>query len=149
MIIKLILLQSIIILKSTIISMQSLLVDTFISTNYLMIMYLSMSFNYLFFYEGLWSGLDCSKCWIMAVDCEFRPPTLKGMAVVYITYEHLLRGFVSAVLNKNWKAWKCKTRKHGIACGNVVVEEVEKKQCCKCKGLKGLEMFGGDDATCS
>ena len=26
------------------------------------------------------------------------------------------------------------TRKHGIVCGDIVVEEVEKKQCCKCRG---------------
>ena len=27
------------------------------------------------------------------------------------------------------------TRKHGrLACGDIVVEEVEKKQCCKCRG---------------
>ena len=39
------------------------------------------------------------------------------------------------------------TRKHGIACGDIVVEEVEKKQCCKCRGHKVLEMFRGDNAT--
>ena len=38
------------------------------------------------------------------------------------------------------------TRKHSIACGAIVVEEVEKKQCCKCRGHKGLERFRGDDA---
>ena len=40
------------------------------------------------------------------------------------------------------------TRKHGIACGDIVVEEVE-KQCWKCRGHKVLEMFRGDNATCS
>ena len=40
------------------------------------------------------------------------------------------------------------TRKHGIACGDVVVEEIEKKQYCKCRGHKVLEMFRGDNATC-
>ncbi len=32
-------------------------------------------------------------------------------------------------------------KKHGIACGEVVVEKVDKKQCCKCRGCKVLEMF--------
>ena len=41
------------------------------------------------------------------------------------------------------------TRKHGIACCDVVVEEVEKKQCCQCREHKGLEMFRGNNATCS
>ena len=40
------------------------------------------------------------------------------------------------------------TRKYGIACGDIVVNKVEKNQCCKCKGRKGLEMFRRDDATC-
>ena len=35
------------------------------------------------------------------------------------------------------------TRKHGIACGDIVEEEIEKKQCCKCRGHKGLEMLLG------
>ena len=34
-----------------------------------------------------------------------------------------------------------KTTRHGIACGDIVVEEVEKKQCCKCRGHKVLDMF--------
>ena len=38
---------------------------------------------------------------------------------------------------------------HRIACGEIVVEEVEKKQCWKCKGHKALEMFRGDIATCN
>ena len=38
---------------------------------------------------------------------------------------------------------------HRIACGEIVVEEVEKKQCWKCKGHKALEMFRGDNATCN
>ena len=42
-----------------------------------------------------------------------------------------------------------KTTKHGIACGEIVVEEVEKKQCWKCRGHKGLEMFRGGNATCN
>ena len=42
-----------------------------------------------------------------------------------------------------------KTTKHGITSGNIVVEEVEKKQCCKCRGHKVLEMFSGENATCS
>ena len=41
------------------------------------------------------------------------------------------------------------TRKHGIAYVDIVVEEVEKKQCWKCKGQKGFEMFRGDNATCN
>ena len=28
-----------------------------------------------------------------------------------------------------------------------MVEEVEKKQCCKCRGRKALEMFSGENAT--
>ena len=41
------------------------------------------------------------------------------------------------------------TRKHGIACGDIVVEEVEKKQYCKCRGHKVLEMFWGDNVICN
>ena len=41
------------------------------------------------------------------------------------------------------------TRKHGIACGDMVIEKVEKKQCCKCRGHKVLGMFRGDNATCN
>ena len=33
-----------------------------------------------------------------------------------------------------------------LDCG---VEKVEKKQCCKCIGHKALEVFGGDNATCT
>ena len=47
------------------------------------------------------------------------------------------------------KAKHLKTTKHGIACGEIVVEEVEKKQCWKCRGHKGLEMFRGGNATCN
>ncbi len=49
---------------------------------------------------------------------------------------------VSAVLRKVGGG-PLTTRKHGIACGDIVVEEVEEKQCCKCRGLRG------DDATCN
>ena len=43
------------------------------------------------------------------------------------------------------------TRKHGIACGDIAVEEVEKKQSWTCKGQEGLalDMFRGDNATCN
>ena len=41
---------------------------------------------------------------------------------------------------ENTKAWNL--------CG-VVVEEVEKKQCCKCRGHTGLEMFSGENAICN
>ena len=33
------------------------------------------------------------------------------------------------------------TRKHARACGDIVAEGVEKKQCRKCSGHKVLEMF--------
>ena len=42
-----------------------------------------------------------------------------------------------------------KIRKLGIACGDIVVEEVEKKQCCNCRGHTVLEMLRGDNATCN
>ena len=42
-----------------------------------------------------------------------------------------------------------RTRRHGIACGDIVVEEVEKKQFCKCRGRKGLDMFNGKTDTCN
>ena len=41
------------------------------------------------------------------------------------------------------------TTKHGIACGDIVVEGAEKQQCWKCRGHKGLEMFRGGIATCN
>ena len=41
------------------------------------------------------------------------------------------------------------TTKHGIACGDIVVEEAEKQQCWKCRGHKGLEMFRGGIAPCN
>ena len=49
-------------------------------------------------------------------DGQFSPPTLEQMAVVNISigYEHLLPGV------------RLKTRKHGIACGDIVVEEMQR-----------------------
>lgn len=41
------------------------------------------------------------------------------------------------------------TRKHGIACGDIVVEEIEKKQCHKGRWHKALEIFKEDNATCN
>ena len=52
------------------------------------------------------------------------------------------------IKKSNWGK-HLKTTKHGIACGDIVVEEVEKKQCCKCGGHKVLEMFSGENATCN
>ena len=52
-----------------------------------------------------------------------------------------------SIKKSNWGK-HLKTTKHGIACGDIVVEEVEKKQCCKCGGHKVLEMFSGENATC-
>ena len=52
------------------------------------------------------------------------------------------------IKKSNWGK-HLKTTKHGITSGNIVVEEVEKKQCCKCRGHKGLEMFRGNNATCN
>ena len=49
--------------------------------------------------------------------------------------------FASALLRKRGDLT---SRKHGIECGDIVVEEVEKKQCCKYRGHKVLEIFGGD-----
>ena len=34
-------------------------------------------------------------------------------------------------------------------CNSIVVEQVDKKQCCKCRGHQVLEMFKGDNATCN
>ena len=34
-------------------------------------------------------------------------------------------------------------------CSDIVVEQVDKKQCCKCRGHQVLEMFLGDNATCN
>ena len=52
------------------------------------------------------------------------------------------------IKKSNWGK-HLKTTKHGIVCGDIVVEEVEKKQCCKCRGHKVLEMFSGANATCN
>ena len=52
------------------------------------------------------------------------------------------------IRKSNWGK-HLKTTKHGIVCGDIVVEEVEKKQCCKCGGHKVLEMFSGENATCN
>ena len=52
------------------------------------------------------------------------------------------------IKKSNWGK-HLRTKKHGIACGDIVVEEVEKKQCCKCGGHKVLEMFSGENATCN
>ena len=41
------------------------------------------------------------------------------------------------------------TKELGIACGDIVVEKVDKKQCCKCRGHKVLDMFRGDRDTCT
>ena len=52
-----------------------------------------------------------------------------------------------SIKKSNWGK-HLRTTKHGIACGDIVVEEAEKQQCCKCRGHKGLEMFRGNNATC-
>ena len=52
------------------------------------------------------------------------------------------------IKKSNWGK-HLKTTKHGIVCGDTVVEEVEKKQCCKCRGHKVLEMFSGAKTTCN
>ena len=52
------------------------------------------------------------------------------------------------IKRSNWRK-HLKTTKHGITSGNIVVEEVEKKQCGKCRGHKVLEMFSGENATCN
>ena len=52
------------------------------------------------------------------------------------------------IKRSNWRK-HLKTTKHGITSGNIVVEEVEKKQCCKCRGHTVLEMFSGENATCN
>ena len=77
------------------------------------------------------------------VDGEFRPPTLKGMAVVYIKDMNIYCEVCDCHIKKSNWGKHLKTTKHGIACGEIVVEEVEKKQCWKCRGHKGLEMFRG------
>lgn len=41
------------------------------------------------------------------------------------------------------------TRNHGIACDDIVVESVEKKQCHKGRGHKALEILRGDNAICN
>ena len=44
--------------------------------------------------------------------------------------------FIASNIKKsNWEK-QVKTKEHGIACGDIVVEEGEKKQCWKCKGHK-------------
>ena len=53
-----------------------------------------------------------------------------------------------SIKKSNWGK-HLRTTKHGIACGDIVVEDVGKKQCCKCRGHKGLEMFRGNNATCN
>ncbi len=53
-----------------------------------------------------------------------------------------------SIKKSNWEK-HLKTRKHGIVCGDIVVEEVEKKRCWKYRGHKGLEMFRGENATCN
>ena len=74
---------------------------------------------------------------------------LKDKLVVYIKGMNIYCEVCEGSIRKN--GWKehLKTRKHRVACGEIVVEEVEKKQCWKCKGHKALEMFRGDNATCN
>ena len=52
------------------------------------------------------------------------------------------------VCEGNIKKSNMKTRKHGSVCGDIVAEDVEKKQCCKCRGHKVLEIFSGK-TTCN
>ena len=89
-----------------------------------------------------------SKKSVRGVDGEFRPPTLKGMAVVYIKDMNIYCEVCDCHIKKSNWGKHLKTTKHGIACGEIVVKEVEKKQCWKCRGHKGLEMFRGGNATC-
>ena len=56
---------------------------------------------------------------------------------------------VSAVLRKviGENIWELEST--GLTCGDIVLEEVEKKQCWKCRGRKLLEMFRGENASCN
>ena len=101
--------------------------------------------------SSLWvdkSRYKSQNC-VREVDGEFRPPTLKGMAVVYIKDMNIYCEVCDCHIKKSNWGKHLKTTKHGIACGEIVVEEVEKKQCWKCRGHKGLEMFRGENATCN
>ena len=74
---------------------------------------------------------------------------LKEKLVVYIKDMNIYCQVCDCNIKKrNWGK-HLKTTKHGIACGDIVVEEVEKKQCCKCGGHKVLDMFSGENATCN
>ena len=56
---------------------------------------------------------------------------------------------MSAVLRKviGENIWELEST--GLPCGDIVLEEVEKKQCWKCRGRKLLEMFRGENASCN
>ena len=74
---------------------------------------------------------------------------LKEKSVGYIKDMNIYCEVCERSISKNgWKEHS-RTRKHRIACGELVVEEVEKKQCWKCRGHKVLEMFRGENATCN
>ena len=47
-----------------------------------------------------------------------------------------------SIKKSNWGK-HLRTTKHGIACGDIVVEEVEKKQCWKCRGQSCWKCLGG------
>ena len=74
---------------------------------------------------------------------------LKEKLVVYIKDMNIYCEVCGCSIKKSNWGKHLKTTKHGIACGEIVVEEVEKKQCCKCRGHKVLEMFSGENATCN
>ena len=79
---------------------------------------------------------------------EFRPPTLKGMAVVCIKVWTFIAKCVSVKIKKsNWETFENQKARTWVR--RFVVEEVEKKQCWKCREHKGLEMFREDNATCN
>ena len=97
------------------------------------------------------------KNWIRRSSLPFTLPILKGMAVVYIKDmgdeipDTKCKDIYCEVCRHNIKklgwAKHLMTKKHIE--NEKGVEEVEKKQCWKCRCLRVLELYGGENATCN
>ena len=71
---------------------------------------------------------------------------LEDKLIVYIEDTNIHCYMCECSIKKSGWGGHVTTRKHGLARGDIVVD-VEKKQCCKRRGRKVLEMFRGENVT--
>ena len=126
---------------------------------------------YLSFYEWVWGGVQMMndmmvkmgevqmdevfpgiiKWWRLWEIIEWggfmvSSTCLEDKLIVYIEDTNIHCYMCECSIKKSGWGGHVTTRKHGLARGDIVVD-VEKKQCCKRRGRKVLEMFSGENVT--